>query len=112
MAEENGMRLRRRPRLGWIDGVKVALGSMWMTVEAARQCAKDRKEMIEFHAATFAWFLPPPHTLVAYHSERGCIPLHDAVMVNCKYAQLLNIKTQVLGKWAKGCMLGKCVFVF
>ena len=35
---------RRRPRLGWIDGVKVALGNRGMMVEAARQCAKDRKE--------------------------------------------------------------------
>ena len=30
-----------RPRLGWIVGVKVALGYRGMTVEAARQCAKD-----------------------------------------------------------------------
>ena len=27
-----------------MDGVKVALGNRGMTVEAARQCAKDRKE--------------------------------------------------------------------
>ena len=33
-----------RPRLGWMDGVKVALGNRGMTVEAGRQCAKDRKE--------------------------------------------------------------------
>ena len=45
------------PRLGWREGsrwrekvmvyyygVKVALGNRGMTVEAARQCAKDRKE--------------------------------------------------------------------
>ena len=35
--------LGRRPRLGWMNGVKVALGNRGMTVEAARQCAKDRK---------------------------------------------------------------------
>ena len=35
--------VRERPRLGWMDGVKVALGNRRMTVEAARQCAKDRK---------------------------------------------------------------------
>ena len=28
---------------GWMDGVKVALGNRGMTLEAARQCAKDRK---------------------------------------------------------------------
>ena len=35
MAEVNGGRVRGRPRSGWMDGV---------TVEAARRCAKDRKE--------------------------------------------------------------------
>ena len=34
MAEVSGGRVRGRPRLDWMDGV---------TVEAARQCAKDRK---------------------------------------------------------------------
>ena len=31
-------------RLGWMDGMKVALGNRGITVETARQCAKDRKE--------------------------------------------------------------------
>ena len=44
MAEVSWGRVRGRPRLGWMDGVKVALGNRGMTVEAARQCAKDRKE--------------------------------------------------------------------
>ena len=44
MAEVSGGRVRRRPRLGWMDGVKVALGNRGMTVEAARQCSKDRRE--------------------------------------------------------------------
>ena len=35
MAEVSGRRVRGRPRLGWMDGVMV---------EAARQCAKDRKK--------------------------------------------------------------------
>ena len=43
MAEVSGGRARGRPRLGWMDGVKVALGNRGMTVEAARQCTKDRK---------------------------------------------------------------------
>ena len=37
MAEVSGGRVRLRPRLGWMDGVKVALGNRGMTVEAARQ---------------------------------------------------------------------------
>ena len=36
--------VRVRPRLGLMDGVKVALCNRGMTVEAAGQCAKDRKE--------------------------------------------------------------------
>ena len=44
MAEASGGRLRGRPRLGWMDGVKLALGNIGMTAETARQCAKDRKE--------------------------------------------------------------------
>ena len=48
-AKVSGGRVRGRPRLGWMDGVKVALGNRGMTVEGivglrARQCAKDRKE--------------------------------------------------------------------
>ena len=43
MAEVSGGRVRGRPRLDWMDGVKVALGNRGMRVEAARQCAKDRK---------------------------------------------------------------------
>ena len=41
MAEVRGGRVRGRPRLGWTDGVKVALGNREMTVEDARQYAKD-----------------------------------------------------------------------
>ena len=44
MAEVSGGRVRGRSRLGWMDGVKVALGNIGMTVEAVRQCAKDRQE--------------------------------------------------------------------
>ena len=43
MAEVSGGRVRGRPRLGKMDGVKVALGNKGMTVEASRHCAKDRK---------------------------------------------------------------------
>ena len=43
IAAVSGGRVRGRPRLGWMDGVTVALGNIGMTVEAARQCAKDRK---------------------------------------------------------------------
>ena len=44
VATVSGGRVRGRPRLGWMDGVKVDLGNRGVTVEAARKCAKDRKE--------------------------------------------------------------------
>ena len=44
MTEVSEGGVRGRPRLGWMDGVKVALGNRGITVDAARQCAKDRKE--------------------------------------------------------------------
>ena len=40
----SGARVRGRLRLGWMDGVKVALGNKGMTLEAVCQCAKDQKE--------------------------------------------------------------------
>ena len=43
MAKVSRGRVQGRQSLGWIDGVKVALGSRGMTVEAAIQCAKDMK---------------------------------------------------------------------
>ena len=41
-----------------------------------------------------------------YHMERGGMPLHDAVGINCKKReQLLKIKAQLSSIWAKGCIL-------
>ena len=44
MADVSGGRVRGRQRLGLMDSVKMDLGSRGITVEAARQCAKDGKE--------------------------------------------------------------------
>ena len=82
MKEVSSGRVRGRPRLGWMDGVKVAWGSRGMTVEAARQYAKDRKEwralvhmsLNEFLAAIFAWHCVlsdhPPVLWWLSHGER------------------------------------------
>ena len=40
MAEVSGGLVRGRPRLGWMDSVKVALGNRGITVEAARKTGK------------------------------------------------------------------------
>ena len=44
MEEASGGWVRGRPRLGWIDSVKVALGNKGMMMEAVVQCAKERKQ--------------------------------------------------------------------
>ena len=46
MAEVSWGQVRGTPRLGWMDGVKVALGNRGMTVEAARQCAKEWRALV------------------------------------------------------------------
>ena len=43
MVEVCGGRVRGRPRLGWMDGVKVVLDNRGTMGEAARQCTKYRK---------------------------------------------------------------------
>ena len=78
-----------------MDGMKVALGNRGMTVEAARQCVKDRKKwralvqmyLNEFLAAIFAWpcvLLDRPPALWWLSHGEGRIPLHDAVGINCE----------------------------
>ena len=44
MAEVGGGRVRSRPMLGWVDGVKVALANRGMIMEAERQYSEDIKE--------------------------------------------------------------------
>ena len=43
--------------------------------------------------------------------ERGGMPLHDVVGINCATTELLKIKAQLSSVWAKGCILMTvCVF--
>ena len=43
MAEVCGRRVRGRPRLSWMDGVKVALGNRGLTLEDARKIGKSEE---------------------------------------------------------------------
>ena len=80
MAEVNGWREPGRSRFGWMDSVKVALGIKGMTVEAARQCANDRRQwrslvhmlLNGFHAEICAWpCVLPDHTPVLWWLTPG-----------------------------------------
>ena len=62
--------------------------------------------MIEFYAAIFG---PPSHTLGTYlHLERGGMPFHDGVGINCKNGATTEVKAQDPSIWAKGCMVSDC----
>ena len=122
MAEVSGGRVRGRPRLGWMDGVKVALGnteSWWRLHDNAR---KTRKRGEPLYICNWMSFMQPSllgsvffrTTLPCsggYHMERGGMPLHDAVGINCEKGATLKIKAQLSSIWAKGCILMiVCVF--
>ena len=73
---------------------------------------KDRKEwrtlvhmlMIEFKRSHFCLdlspFGPPSRALVDYHLERGGMPIHDSVVVNCKNGAAPE--NQGAGAWYMG----------
>ena len=44
MAEVSGGRVLGRQMLGWLDSVRVALGSRRLTAETARQCTRGSNE--------------------------------------------------------------------
>ena len=84
----------RKVLLGWMDGVKVALGNRVMTVEAAWQCG-ERSERVESPGTYVTEWVSPfllgtvffRTTLTCsggYHLERGGMPLHDEVGINSK----------------------------
>ena len=89
MAEVSGGRVRGRPRFGWMDGVKVALGNRGIMAEAARQSAKDRREWralepwSPFLLGT-VFFRAALQCSSDNYMERGGIPLYDAVGLNRK----------------------------
>ena len=99
LAKVSGGWVCSRPRLGWMDGVKVAFCNRGVTVDSAWQYIKDRKKwralMHEFHLALvhefhLAILLGTVFFRVAflcsggYQLERGGMPLHDAVGINWK----------------------------
>ena len=90
MAEVSGRLVRGRPRLGWMDGVKVAVGNRGMTGGCATM------ERVESPGTYVTMSLTLPFLLGTvffrtslpssggYQKERGGTPLHDAVGINCK----------------------------
>ena len=75
-----------------MDGVKVALGNRGMTVEAARKIGKSGEPLYICNSMSFTrpFLLGPVFFRTelpcsgGYQMERGGMPLHDAVGINCK----------------------------
>ena len=55
MANVSGGQVRGRPKLGWMDGVKMALSSRGMAVEAGVQSPGAYVDDRVFNVAIFAW---------------------------------------------------------
>ena len=87
MAEVSGWRVQGWPRLGWIDGVKVALGNRVMRVEDTRESGEpwyicnwmSFMQAVLLGPVFFRTYLPCSG---GYQLERGGMPLHDAVGIN------------------------------
>ena len=43
--------------------------------------------------------------------ERGGIPFHAGVWINCKTGATTEVKAQGLSIWAKGCIVSDCACV-
>ena len=81
-----------RPRLGWMDGVKMALGNRGIMVEAARKIGKSGEPWYICNLMSFT--LPLLLGTVFFrtallcsngnHPERGGMKLYDVVAINCK----------------------------
>ena len=114
MAEVSGGRVRGRPRLGSMDGVKVALGNR------GRGCTtrRERSERVESPCTYVTQWVSRCHFCLALCSFGP--PSRALVIITwrgegCRYmmrfgwtvkrAQLLKIKARLSSIWAKGCIL-------
>ena len=94
MAEVSGGRVQGRPRSGWMGGVKVASGNrgmMWRLRDNARKTGKSEEQWYICNGMSYTrpFLLGPVFFRTTLpcsgdHMERGGMPLHDAVGINCK----------------------------
>ena len=94
MADVCGGRVRGRPKLGWMDEVKMSFcssGEGCATMRERGEGAESPGAYVDFCMALRS-FGPPSHALVDYHLVRGGMQLHDAVGVNCKRGATTEIQ--------------------
>ena len=91
MAEVSGGLVRGRPRLGWMNGVKVALGNRGMTVEAginARKILKSGEPYYICNSMSFTHpFLLCP---VFFRTALPCSGGYHLDGVGCRYMMRLG----------------------
>ena len=84
LAEVSGGRVRGWQRLGWMDGVKMALGNRGMRERSERVESSGTYVTEWVHAGIFCLALcsfgPSSRALVVITR----MPLHDAVGINCE----------------------------
>ena len=96
--------------------MNVASGNRGMTVEAASQCPKDRKDwktllhmyLNEFHkpfSLALCSFGPPSRALVVITWRWVGYQYFMRLGLTVKRTQLQKIKARMSSIWAKGCML-------
>ena len=90
---------------------------MHETIESIEWRAMVHMFMIKFLTCHFCWacvlFGPTFRALVDYHLEKGSMPLHDAVGVNCKKGATTENQGAGAGCiWAKWCVFGDWASVF
>ena len=106
MAEVSGGRVRERPRLGWMDGVRVALGKSGEPWYICNLMSFTRQFLIG--PVFFRTALPCSG---GYHMESRGMPLHDVVRINCKKRATTENQGSAVKYMGKGVYLDDCVCV-
>ena len=116
MVEVSRGRMRGRLMLGWMDGVE----AMWKLFDNARKKGKSGEPWCICNRMSFTrsfllgrvFFPTALPCSGGYHLERGGIPLHDAVGINCKKGATTEYHgADVKYIWAMVCMFDYCVCV-
>ena len=114
LAEESGGRIWRRPRLGWMDGVKVATEEWrWRLSDNARKIGQSEEPWYICNWISFTRpFLLGP---VFFRTALPCSGGYHREGEGCRYimrlgwtgerAKLLKIKEQVSSIWANESMI-------
>ena len=107
MSEVSGGRVRGRPRLGWMDGVKVALGNKGTTVERSERSMRERSERVERPGTYVTDWISRRHfclALCSFGPPSRALVVITWRWLGCLYVMRLKLtlkRAQVSSIWAK-----------